>query len=411
MKVEEAREKILHNVKKLEPVELPLLECLGLCLAEDVVSGLDIPPFDNSAMDGYAVRAADLAGASPGEPARLEVLEDLPAGFVAGNAVAEGQAIRIMTGAPLPAGADTVVPVEETEKDGGQVLISRDMPRGKNVRRSGEDIGTGDTVLAAGACLGPAELGVLASLGRARPAVHRRPVAVVISTGDELVPVEEELGPGKIHDSNSYTLYGLAREAGAEAVRVGIVGDDAGMLRSIIRGNLERADLFITSGGVSVGDYDMVKEVLAELGRIDFWKVNMRPGKPQAFGHIEGKPLFGLPGNPVSVMVSFEQFVRPAIRKMLGARELLRPLVEAEVEEPMGRSGGRVEFIRVVLREEGGVFKARPTGPQGSGILRSMVLGHGLAVLGEDVSRLEPGAKVRVQLLRAEPEAWLAGGA
>ncbi len=261
-------------------------------------------------------------------------------------------------------------------------------------------------MLGAGACLGPAELGVLASLGCARPKVHRRPVAVIISTGDELVPVEEELRPGKIRDSNSYTLYGLVREAGAEPVRVGIVGDDAELLRRAILDNLERADLFVTSGGVSVGDYDMVKEVLAELGQIDFWKVNMRPGKPQAFGHIEGRPLFGLPGNPVSVMVSFEQFVRPAIRKMMGARELLRPLVEAEVEEPMGRSGGRVEFIRVVLREEGGVFKARPTGPQGSGILRSMVLGHGLAVLGEDVGRLEPGARVRVQLLRAEPEAW-----
>jgi molybdopterin molybdotransferase len=411
IKVEEARDNILNAVNILPAAAAPLLECLGSYLAEDIVSGLDIPPFDNSAMDGYALRAADIVDATSSSPARLKVLEDLPAGFVAVQAVAPGQAIRIMTGAPMPQGADTVVPVEDSGKDGEWVLINRDLPEGRNVRRAGEDIRTGDAVLAAGTCIGPAELGVLSSLGVAEPLVHRRPVAVIISTGDELVPVGEALKPGKIRDSNSYTLFGLAREAGAKVIRVGIVGDDADLLRRAILDNLERADLFITSGGVSVGDYDMVKEVLADLGHIDFWKVNMRPGKPQAFGLIEGKPLFGLPGNPVSVMVSFEQLVRPALKKMMGAREIFRPMVEAEVEEPMGRSTGRVEFIRVVLREEDGRFKVRPTGPQGSGILRSMVLGHGLAVLGEEVGRLEPGDRVPVQLLKVEPAAWNASGA
>ena len=315
VRVEEARERVLDAVGVMPAAETPLPDCRGLFLAGDVVSGLNVPPFDNSAMDGYAVRAADLAGAAPEGPARLEVLEDLPAGYVAERQVAEGQAIRIMTGAPMPEGADTVVPVEETRKDAGRVLVFREMPRGKNVRRAGEDIRSGEVVLAAGTRLGPAELGVLASLGCARPSVHRRPVAVVISTGDELVRVDGELAPGKIRDSNSHTLCALAQEAGAEALRVGIVGDDAGLLRSAILDNLAAADLFITSGGVSVGDYDMVKGVLAELGRIDFWQVNMRPGKPQAFGLVEGKPLFGLPGNPVSVMVpSSSSSARPSAR-------------------------------------------------------------------------------------------------
>ena len=229
---------------------------------------------------------------------------------------------------------------------------------------------------------------------------------MVLSTGDELLDPQEELRPGKIRDTNSYTIAALAREAGAEVRRLGIVRDRAEELRRALQDNLGQADLFITSGGVSVGDYDLVKQVLAELGDMDFWKVNMRPGKPQAFGHIGGRPLFGLPGNPVSVMVSFEQFVRPALRKMMGASELFRPVLEAVVEEPMGRSAGRVEFVRVVLRRAGGELLARPTGPQGSGILRSMVLGHGLAVLGEEVGRLQPGQRVTVQVLRADPEAW-----
>jgi molybdopterin molybdotransferase len=404
--VEEARRRVLDMVAVLDTVELPLEECLGLFLAEEVFSSVDLPPFDNSAMDGYAVRAADVAGADRGSPVRLEVLEDLPAGYVAESEVGPGQSVRIMTGAPLPGGADTVVPVEDTSREGSGVLVSCPWERGANVRKAGEEMRAGDAALPAGRRVGPAEMGVLAALGIYRPRVKRRPRAVVLSTGDELLDPQEELRPGKIRDTNSYTIAALAREAGAEVRRLGIVRDRAEELRRALQDNLEQADLFITSGGVSVGDYDLVKQVLAELGDMDFWKVNMRPGKPQAFGNIGGRPLFGLPGNPVSVMVSFEQFVRPALRKMMGAGELLRPMLEAVVEEPMGRSAGRVEFVRVVLRREGGEMLARPTGPQGSGILRSMVLGHGLAVLGEEVGRLQPGQRVTVQVLRAEPEAW-----
>ncbi len=405
--VEQARDRILSSIRVNQPVEVPLTDSLGRVLAEDIVADIHIPPFDNSAMDGYALLSADTREAEETNPVRLEVLEDLPAGYVARRSLVAGQAIRIMTGAPMPAGADAVVPVEFTQRGDGVVLVKKAVKRGENVRKAGEDIREGEKVLARGTRVGPAEMGLLSSLGRARVTVYRAPVVGIISTGDELVPVEEKLRPGKIRDSNSYTLWGMVRETGAVPRRLGIVGDDAEALKSAILDHLEEVDAYITSGGVSVGDYDMVKEVLAHLGEIDFWKVSMRPGKPQAFGFIGGKPLFGLPGNPVSVMVSFEQFVRPALLKMMGSRELYRPEVEAEIETPMGRSTGRVEFIRVILREEEGRFKARVTGPQGSGILRSMALGHGLAVLGEEVGRLEPGERVKVQLLKAEPGAWL----
>ncbi len=398
--VAEARKRVLASISRLQEVELPLLEALGLSLAQDAVAPYNIPPFDNSAMDGYAVRAADVAAASHGAPAELAVLGDLPAGYVATTAVGEGEALRIMTGAPMPQGADTVVPVEETRVEGERVLILEGLPAGSHLRRAGEDVRAGETALEAGSAIGPAELGMLASLGCARPLCFRRAVAGIIATGDELVGVEEELPPGKIRDSNSYTAYGMVREAGAEPLRLGVVGDDAAALERAIMENLDRVDLFVTSGGVSVGDYDMVKGVLAKLGEMDFWKVAMKPGKPQAFGYIGGKPLFGLPGNPVSVMVSFEQFVRPALRKMMGFRELFRPEVTAVLDSALGRKTGRMEFIRVVVEWRDGAYHARATGPQGSGILRSMVLGNGLAALPEDVGRLESGDEVRVQLLR-----------
>jgi molybdopterin molybdotransferase len=397
--VEEAREHVLGSIARLEEVELPLLETLGLNLAQDAVASNQIPPFDNSAMDGYAVRAGDVAGASEDSPVELTVLGDLPAGYTADAEVGEGQALRIMTGAPLPGGADTVIPVESTRAEGDRVLILEGLPEGSHVRMAGEDVKTGETVMEVGTSVGPAELGMLASLGYAHVRCFRRAVVGIISTGDELVGVEEELEPGKIHDSNSYTVYGMVREAGAEPLRLGVVRDEAALLERTIEENLERVDLFVTSGGVSVGDYDMVKDVLGKLGEMNFWKVAMRPGKPQAFGHIGGKPLFGLPGNPVSVMVSFEQFVRPALRKMMGHRELFRPEVTAVLDSPLGRKQGRVEFIRVVVEWREGRYHAHATGPQGSGILKSMVIGNALAVLPEDVGRLEPGSEVTVQLL------------
>lgn len=398
--MEEARRRVLESVGRLEVIEVPLLESLGLALAEEVTARNDIPPFDNSAMDGYAVQAEDLAGAGPENPVRLEVLEDLPAGYHTETRIREGQAIRIMTGAPLPAGADTVVPVESTRPGGGEsVSIMEELPKGSHVRGAGEDVREGEMVLKPGSAVGPAEMGMLASLGCARVRCFRRAVAGIISTGDELVGVDQELMPGKIRNSNSYTMYGMVMEAGAEPRLLGVARDDAETLESMIADNLDKVDLFITSGGVSVGDYDMVKDVLGKLGEMNFWKVAMRPGKPQAFGHIGGKPLFGLPGNPVSVMVSFEQFVRPAMLKMMGRWEIFRPEAVAVLDTPIGRKKGRTEFIRVVVEWRESGYHARVTGPQGSGILRSMVEGNALAVLPEDVGRLEPGQQVRVQLL------------
>ncbi len=397
--VAEAREYVLGSTGRLEEMEVPLLDALGMNLAEDAVAGNDIPPFDNSAMDGYAVRAEDIAAASSENPVALAVLGDLPAGYTADAVVGSRQAIRIMTGAPLPGGADTVIPVESTRTEGDGVLILESLAMGTHVRRAGEDVKTGEAVIAAGTEVGPAEVGMLASLGYAQVRCFRRAVVGIISTGDELVGVDEELAPGKIRDSNSYTIYGMVQEAGAEPLRLGVIGDDAAALEQAITANLDRVDLFITSGGVSVGDYDMVKDVLGKLGEMNFWKVAMRPGKPQAFGHIGGKPLFGLPGNPVSVMVSFEQFVRPALLMMMGRKNIFRPEATAVLDSPIGRKKGRAEFIRVIVEWREGCYHARATGPQGSGILKSMVLGNALAVLPEDVGHLEAGSEVTVQLL------------
>ena len=400
LSVEEARKRILDSVVPLEAVEVPLLDSLGLALAEVVVARHDIPPFDNSAMDGYALRSEDVKGASEENPVTLEVLGDLPAGRAPGDAVGRGQAVRIMTGAPLPPGADAVVPVESTRPGEGTVLVLEAVKPGAHVRLAGEDVKAGEEVMSPGTAIGPAELGMLASLGYARVRCVRRAVVGILSTGDELVGVEEDLAPGKIRDSNSYTLYGMVTEAGALPYRLGVVRDDAAALERAILDHLEKVDLFVTSGGVSVGDYDMVKEVLGRLGEMDFWKVAMRPGKPQAFGNIGGKPLFGLPGNPVSVMVSFEQFVRPALRRMMGFRDIFRPAVEAVLDAPLKGKTGRVEFIRVVAEWRDGLYHAVPTGPQGSGILRSMVRGNALAVIPEEAGTLEAGSRVLVQLLR-----------
>jgi molybdopterin molybdotransferase len=401
MTVEEAREHVLGSIGSLEEIEVPLLDALGLNLASGAVAGNDIPPFDNSAMDGYAVQAADIAAASSESPVELAVLGDLPAGYATETVVEPGQAIRIMTGAPLPVGADTVVPVEATRAgEADRVAILEGLPMGSHVRKAGEDVKVGETVMAAGTAVGPAELGMLASIGYAHVCCFRRAVVGIISTGDELVGVDEGLSPGKIRDSNSYTVYGMVLEAGAEPLRLGVVRDEAALLERMILDNLDRVDLFVTSGGVSVGDYDMVKDVLGKLGEMNFWKVAMRPGKPQAFGHIQGKPLFGLPGNPVSVMVSFEQFVRPALLKMMGRAQIFRPRVTATLDSPLGRKTGRMEFIRVIVEWRDGRYRARATGPQGSGILKSMVTSNALALLPEDVGRLEAGAEVTVQLLR-----------
>jgi len=405
--VEEALAEILSHVRPLEPERVPILEALGRVLAEQIVSDIDIPPFDNSAMDGYAVCAADVAGA----PARLAVRGSVAAGYVAGARLEPGTAIRIMTGAPLPDGADAVVPFEETSDadrtkearlaaPAAEIEVRVAAKAGDHVRSAGEDVRRGEQVMAPGRAIRAQEVGVLASLGRATALVHRRPRVAILATGDELLEVHEPLAPGKIRNSNEYTNAALVTRTGGVPIRLGIARDTAGELTTKIREGLAQgADLFLTSGGVSVGDYDVVKDVLGAEGRMQFWQVNMRPGKPLAFGLLPGGvPLIGLPGNPVSAMVSFEQFARPAILKMLGHTDLVKPTIQAILDDPLSTSGRRT-FARVVVTRREGRYHARSTGEQGSGILTSMARAKGLAVVPEGVEYLPAGSEVTVQML------------
>jgi len=354
--VDEALEYVLKHFEPLEPEELEILDALDRVLAEDVYSDIDIPPFDNSAMDGYAVRAADTAGANPDAPVTLRVIADLAAGYTTDVVVEPGTAIRIMTGAPLPAGADAVVRFEETseglsgrEKAGDRVGVFSQVVIRESVRPAGEDIREGELVLAEGTILRAQEIRVLASLGRARVRVIRQPRVAILATGDELIAIDQPLAPGKIRNSNEYSNAALVQHYGGVPVRLGMARDDVEELTAKIHEGLaQRVDLFLTSGGVSVGDYDVVKDVLSAEGEMHFWQVRMKPGKPLAFGEIQSVPILGLPGNPVSVMISFEQFARPAILKMLGKTRLRKPTVEAVLEEDV-RSSGRRGFKRAVI--------------------------------------------------------------
>ena len=404
--VDEALEYVLKHFEPLEPEEVEILDALGRVLAEGVYSDMEIPPFDNSAMDGYAVRAMDTAGASSEAPTTLQVIGDLAAGYTTELVVEPGTAIRIMTGAPLPAGADAVVRFEETseglsagERVGNQIAVFNQVVIRENVRLAGEDIREGELVLAEGTILRAQEIGVLASLGRARVRVIRRPRVAILATGDELIAIDEPLAPGKIRNSNEYSNAALVRRYGGIPVRLGIARDDVEELTAKIREGLAQGvDLFLTSAGVSVGDYDVVKDVLGAEGEMHFWQVRMKPGKPLAFGQIQGVPLLGLPGNPVSAMVSFEQFARPAILKMLGKTRLRKPTVEAILEEDV-KSSGRRNFKRAVITRRGGEYYASVTGPQGSGVLTSMVKANGLAIIPEGVRHKRAGERVTVQML------------
>ena len=399
IKVEEALKAILEGIHPLGFENIPITSALGSVLGEDIVSGRTIPPLANSAMDGYAVIAADTSFAGKTKPAVLDVLEDVPAGKVATQPIRKGQAIRIMTGAPLPDGADAVMRVEDTEAEGNRVKIFVAAAPGLDIREAGEDVKTGELVIARGSVIRAAEIGMLAALGRSYVFVHQRPVVAIVSTGDELVEVDETPGPGKIVNSNGYSLAALVLEAGGVPLQVGIARDNREDLLAKFRA-ASRADIVISSGGVSVGDYDLVKDIMAEIGsRIQFWRVAMRPGRPLAFGLLEGKPLFGLPGNPVSTMVSFEQFIRPAILKMRGYRNLFRKAVRAEITEGYQKKQGLRYFLRARIEMRGGKYIAALTGEQGSGILKSMVLANGLVVLPEDVATVKRGDEVSVQLL------------
>jgi molybdopterin molybdotransferase len=404
--VDEALEYVLKHFEPLEPEEVEILEALDRVLAEDVYSDMDIPPFDNSAMDGYAVRASDTVGASREAPVTLRVIGDLAAGYTTDLVVEPGMAIRIMTGAPLPVGADAVVRFEETseglsagERTGNRIEVFAQVAVGENSRPAGEDIRKGELVLAEGIILRPQEIGVLASLGRARVRVIRRPRVAILATGDELVSIDEPLGPGKIRNSNEYSNAALVQHYGGIPVRLGMARDDVEELTAKIREGLaQKVDLFLTSAGVSVGDYDVVKDVLGAEGEMHFWQVRMKPGKPLAFGEIQGVPLLGLPGNPVSAMVSFEQFARPAILKMLGKTRLRKPTVEAILEEDV-ESSGRRNFKRAVITKRDGEYYASVTGSQGSGVLTSMVKANGLAIIPEGVRHVRAGERVVVQML------------
>jgi molybdopterin molybdotransferase len=397
--VEEALERILSRVRPLGSEKVPILDTLGRVVNEDVYASRDIPPLDNSAMDGYAVKWEDIQNASPDQPVGLEVIEDLPAGFIASKSVGSGQAIRIMTGAPVPKGADTVVPVEDTEKKDGSVLVLSPLGKGGNVRWAGEDVKKGDRVISAGDLIRPAEVGMFASLGRSFVHVFQRPQVAILATGDELADVDEPLDGVKIVSSNSYALAAQVRDCGAIPIQLGIARDRKEEIERKLRQGL-RADVLISSAGVSVGDYDFVKDVLNDLGmEMVFWKVAMKPGKPLAFGLIEGKLVFGLPGNPVSSMVSFEQFVRPSLLKMMGHRHLFRPVIEAILKEDIHKEPGRRHFVRAFVSFEKNHYQVTITGEQGSAILRSMVKANGLVVVPEDQKVVKAGEKVKVQLL------------
>jgi molybdopterin molybdotransferase len=405
--VEEALGKVLSYIKVLDGVKMPILECLGQVLSEDISSSIDIPPKDNSAMDGYAVKSADIAGASASSPVFLDIIGEAKAGSISNLEVKAHKTIRIMTGAPLPRGADTVVPFEETDetqrKDQPlkQIGIMKSVDKGKNVRFAGEDIGKGQLAIRKGTVLHPAQIGVLASLGLKTVDVVRRPVVAILSTGDELVELGKPLSEGQIYNSNSYSAAAQVLRYGGVPRVLGIAMDTEEDLTTKIKEALT-ADMLLTTGGVSMGDYDLVKDVLAKQGEISFWKVRMKPGKPLAFGTIKGVPHLGLPGNPVSSMITFELFARPAMLKMMGKTNLTRPTVDVIMESAAKNSDGRRVFLRATVRKEGDRLYAKTTGPQGSGILTSMSMANALVIVPEDVAAVKAGDKLKAIMLDDE---------
>ncbi len=396
--VEEALRQILGKISVLGMERVSVGRARGRVLGEDILAPRNIPPWDNSAMDGYALRWEDIRSASGKNPVFLRVAADLPAGQVFRGQVKAGEAIRIMTGAPIPQNLDTVVQAEDTEKVGDRVKILACPEKGKNIRRAGEDVSAGEGVLHQGTVLGAAQIGMLASFQRAFVSVYQCPRVSILSTGDELLEIDEPPADGKIINSNSYALAAQVAECGGIPIQLGIAKDRSEDLEEkILQG--AGADILITSGGVSVGDYDLVKVMLEKLGQMNFWKVAMRPGQPLAFGMLKGKPLFGLPGNPVSSMVSFEQFVRPSILKMSGHTNLFRPLLKAVLLETIEKKAGWMHFIRCRLSREGEKVFATTTGEQGSGILSSMVKAQGLIAIPQEATCIRSGEEVGVLLL------------
>ncbi len=404
--VDTARERILAAFAPLGMEHVALDAALGAILAVDVVAGGNVPPFPNAAMDGFAVRAEDTAGATPEHPARLLVVAEAAAGYPCVTEVTAGAAIRIMTGAPIPTGADAVVRFEETDEradavrrgPGETVAIVREARAGEHLRPAGEDIQAGQIVLLAGARVRPAVIGVLATLNHTQIAVHRRPRVGVLATGDELVDPGKPLGAGQIRNSNAPMIVAMVRRCGGEPVSLGIARDSEDDLRHALS-RAEGCDLLLTTGGVSIGDYDLVKRVLQAEGRIDLWNVRIKPGKPLAFGWLGPTPVLGLPGNPVAAAVAFEQFARPAIRKMLGERSLEIPTVMARFTGCIENRGARRNYLRVVVDTGSDGFVARCAGGQGSGILSTLAMSNGLLVIHEDIAVVNEGDLLPVQML------------
>ena len=411
--VHEARERILASVSALPARQVELSEALGLVAAADVASPVAVPAFDNSAYDGYALQAADVSDAAEDRPVRLRVVGEIQAGAAGSTRIDAGTAARIMTGAPIPPGADAIVPFEDTDRTdwghlgdprgvagragGAEVAVLDSAPSGANVRRAGGDVQVGDVVVAGGRVIHPAEIGVLASVGVTEVEAYPRATVAIIPTGDEVVEIDAELRPGQIRNSNAWALEALARRYGAIPRRMPVAADTTGALSSALD-QARDADLIVTIGGVSMGDYDLVKQVLGVSGDLGFWQINVKPGKPLAFGHIGRTPLIGLPGNPVSSMVGFELFVQPALFKLMGHTRLTKPSVQALAEQRMESSDGKRTYLRVTVRRSEGALVCAPAGDQGSHRLTSMTEGNGLADIPEGAV-IETGEPVTVLAL------------
>jgi molybdopterin molybdotransferase len=405
LSVSEARTRILNQFQSLDPEEVRLEDSQDRVLFEGVVSGVELPPFSNSGMDGFAVRAAEIQQATPDVPVRLRVTMDIPAGKPASASLKPGEAARIMTGAMLPEGADCVVPLENTDRSdqqpltlGQAVTIFRSVNAGEFIRPKGQDLAIGEIVMLRGRKIQPQDIGLLATLGRVMVKVFRHPRVAVLSSGDEILPPEQPLTPGKIHDSNTYTISALVKQAGGTAFNLGIAPDNLEMVRARLDQAVAKSvDLILTSAGVSVGAFDFIRTLVESEGQLDFWRVNMRPGKPVAFGRYKGVPLIGLPGNPVSAFVGFEVFVRPAIGKLGGLENLEHPIIRVRLGEPV-ESDGRESYLRIFLKNENGTRVAYLAGHQGSGNLFSLVLANALLIVPSGVKSLA---------IETELDAWL----
>ena len=403
--VSEARERILAAFQKLDPIHVPLKEAVGRILAEEISAATDQPPFDNSSMDGFAVRAADLTSAGSATPISLPVVDDIPAGTMPTRQLQSGEAARIMTGAPLPPGADCVVPVEETDFNSRAegttlpkiVQIYKAPKIGANIRHRGDDIQRGQSILSQGLRLRPQDLGMLAMLGIADVPVTRKPRVALLSSGDELTPIGQPLTAGKIYDVNSYTLGAMLEALGCEIIPLGVAADNPAAIKAALA-QAKNADLILSSAGVSMGSFDFIKDIIEEEGELNFWRINMRPGKPLTFGHYQNLPFIGLAGNPVSAFIGFMVFVRPVIAKLLGSQGEDPQLTRARLSEAL-TSDGRESYLRVKVERKNGELHAKLTGHQGSGNLFSMVQANALLIVPAEVKSLPADTEVDVWML------------